>query len=343
MSSQFPVPGYRLFETRNEEPGTITKKILIMFKRFSNKQLLLALAVLVVLYMVSFAFGGSKNGSFQKILATLDTAQVSKITIVAPKAEGPFSLNRAGNRWQLARDGGKTANVDPAAISNALAELSRLEATQLVSNSSDSWAEYQVDDATGTKITTSGGGDPLDIVVGRFEYKQMSGGMTSYVRKAGEDEVYLVKGFFDALFNREASAWRNKTLIKGNASDWMNLTFNYPGMPFQLFKGSDNVWRMPDSTAVDQSQVSSYLSTISNLAGTNFVDEIPSGSPLMRVEVANATGQAISLNAFPRDTTYVINSTANPESYFDGAEGDLFNKVFVPKERFVLKGALEVR
>lgn len=306
-----------------------------MFKRFSNKQLLLALAALVVLYIVTFAFGGGKSGSFQKILATVDTAQVSQIVVTAPKAAAPITLSRAGSAWQLTPEGGKTVSADGSSVQAALAELSRLEATQLVSNSSDSWAEYQVDDATGTKISVKGGGEPLDIVVGRFEYKQMSGGMTSYVRKAGEDEVYLVKGFFDAMFNKEADGWRNKTILKGTAGNWMNVTFSYPGNPFQIFKGSDNIWRMPDSTQVDQSQVSAYLSAISNLNGTTFSDEIPTGAPLMRVEVADATGQAISINAFPKDSTYVINSTANPDAYFDGAGGDLFDKVFVPMGRFL--------
>lgn len=306
-----------------------------MFKRFSNKQLLLVLAGLAVLYMATFAFGGGNRGTFQKILATVDTAQVSQIVVTAPKAGVPITLNRAGNGWQMTPEGGNAVTADGAAVTSALAELARLEATQLVSTNSDSWAEYQVDDATGTKISVTGGGDPLELVVGRFEYKQMSGGMTSYVRKAGEDDVYLVKGFFDAMFNKEADGWRNKTILQGNADDWMNLTFAYPGVPFQLFKGSDNIWRMPDSTQVDQGQVSAYLSDISNLTGTTFSDEKPAGAPLMRIEVVDATGQAISINAFPKDSTYVINSTANPEAYFDGSGGDLFSKVFVPMERFL--------
>ncbi len=306
-----------------------------MFKRFSNKQLLLVLVGLVVLYMLSFAFGGGKSGSFQKILATVDTAQVTQIVVTAPKAAQPISLNRAGNAWQLTPEGGKTVPADRSAVQSALKELVRLEATQLVSKSPDSWAEYQLDDATGTRIKVIGGADPLEIVVGRFEYKQMSGGMTSYVRFADKDEVYLVKGFFDALFNREANAWRNKTLLSGSAADWMNLTFAYPGEPFQLLKGMDNVWRLPDSTEVDQAQLKSYLSGISNLTGTTFSDEKPAGAPLMRVEVANATGQAISLNAYPKDSTFVIQSTANPDSYFDGSAGDLFEKVFVPKAHFL--------
>lgn len=305
-----------------------------MFKKFSNKQLIIALAGLVVLYIATFFFGGSKSGSFQKILATVDTAQVSQIIITAPKAEVPLTLNRAGNSWQMTPEGGKTVSADPSAVRAALSELAKLEATQLVSNTPDSWSEYQVDEETGTQISVTGGGEPLSIVVGRFEYKQMSGGMTSYVRKAGEDEVYLVKGFFDAMFNKEADGWRNKTILSGNAGDWMNLTFAYPGSPFQLFKGSDNVWRTPDSTAVDQSQVSTYLSAISNLSGKAFVDEKPNGAPLMRVEVADATGQAVSINAYPKDSTFVINSTANPDAYFDGTAGDVYDKVFVPRERF---------
>jgi len=288
--------------------------------------------------------GGGKGGSFQKMIAVLDTAQVTQIKVVAPKAEQAVTMTRQGSAWQLTPEGGQTVNADPKTVNAALGEIAKLEATQLVAKSSDSWAEYQVDDETGTRVTVTGGDELLDVVVGRFEYKQLSGGMTSYIRRVDEDDVYLVKGFLDASFNKEVDGWRNKTILNGSSNDWQNITFSYPDGAFQLFKGNDNIWRMPDSTEADQGKVSAYLSAISNLNGTTFAETKPAGAPLARVEVAQGDGKAYSINAYPQDTTFGINSTYNPDSYFNGADGDIYNKVFVPKTQFFpILGEEEIR
>jgi hypothetical protein len=304
-----------------------------MFKQFTNKQLLIVFLVLLGLYALSFAFGGKKSGSFRKNLAVVDTAQVNKIEIDAAKAESAFSLSKSDLNWQL-QTGDKTVSADRQKVKNALGSLALLEATQLVARDPEQWAEYQVDEEGGTRVKLQQGGETLlDLVIGRFEYKQS--GLMSYVRLADEEDVYLVKGFLDATFNQEGDAWRNYALLRGNASDWMNVTFTYPDSSFQLFKGMDNTWRLSDSTEVDQTEVTSYLSAISSLTGSEFVDNPPAGAATQKVEVADASGKAIALSAYPADTSYVVNSSFNPEAYFDGAAGDLYSKVFVGRSKFV--------
>ena len=86
-----------------------------MFKKYTNRQLLLTLAALLLVYVVSLAFGGSSNTSFRKNLAQVDTAQVSEIIISLPENQGDVTLNRDPAGWQVTRPDGKSF---PAASSN---------------------------------------------------------------------------------------------------------------------------------------------------------------------------------------------------------------------------------
>lgn len=296
-----------------------------MFKKFSNKQLTITLVVLGVLYLASLAFSGGSDSSFQKNLALIDTATVKSIVIEPAKVEGTVSIIRAANGWQVTRPDGQVFEADAAGVTQALDGVSALEALQIIANDESQWTEYKVDEENGTRVKVSTGDKtPLDLIVGRFEYKQS--GLMSYVRLSGEDEVYLVKGFLDATFNKEANDWRNKRMITGTDADWLSFNFTYPDSSFQMFKGVDNQWRLADSTQLDGGKVNGFLGTFSNLTGTTFVENAPGGAPAMRIEATRLNQEPVTLSAFPVDTTFVLSSSQNPGAYFSG-EG-FYDRVF---------------
>ena len=304
-----------------------------MFKKFSNKQLTITLIVLGVLYLASLAFSGGSDSSFQKNLALIDTAQVKSIIIEPAKVEGTITLNRAGADWQVSGPEGQVYPADPQGITQALDGIRSLEALQIIANDESKWAEYKVDDASGTRVKVSNGSKTsLDLMVGRFEYKQS--GLMTYVRLSGQEEVYLIKGFLDATFNKETNDWRNKRMITGTAADWLSFNFTFPGdSSFQMVKGMDNLWRMPDSTQLDAGKVSGYLGTFSNLTGTTFVENRPVGTPTMRIEATCLNQAPVTLSAFAVDTTFVLTSSQNPDAYFSG-EG-FYDRVFKGPSHFL--------
>lgn len=306
-----------------------------MFKRFNNKQLSIVLAAIVALYILTTAFGGKAERTFKKTLAVVDTAKVSQIMIAPPQKE-PVQLMRNGNSWQVALADGNPASTAANSVKNVLQSLAFLEARQLVSRDEDQWNNYKVD-STGTRVQIMGKDKQvLDIVLGKFEYKQT--GMMSYVRLYDEDEIYLVSGYLDASFNKDIDGWRDKTLIKGNKNEWAGLTFTYPAdSSFALTKDTTNKWVLADGTPSKSTEIDSYLSKISNSNGTAFVNRKPlSPTPVLQLVIQTSTGMPIEIKAFPdSEHGYLLSSSLNPGAYFAGDEGGLIEKFFIGKTKFI--------
>ncbi|MDW3648621.1 MAG: DUF4340 domain-containing protein [Bacteroidia bacterium] len=308
-----------------------------MFKRFTNKQLGIALAGLTVLYLGMVAFGGRKVRTFEKTLAAVDTALVNTIIVDAPQKD-QVKLEKQSGVWRLKLADGNTAPVNGSGLRSALAGLSLLEASQLVSRDEDDWAEYQVDSA-GTRVQLLGAdGKMLDIILGNFTYRTT--GM-NYVRLPEDEETYLVEGYLEGNFNKAANDWRKNSIFDFTTADVQGLGFAMgESGSYKISKDSTQQWMMMESEQVlDQAEVSSYISSIYALKSSNFVDRKPASmSPAMQLSIQTATKGIITIKAFPdAEHGFLIQSSQNPESYFSGNQEDLTEKVFVLADKFFTK------
>ncbi|MDX2249363.1 MAG: DUF4340 domain-containing protein [Bacteroidia bacterium] len=307
-----------------------------MFKRFSNKQIIAVLGVLSALYLLALAFGGKSERTFKKTLSALDTTLVSEI-LITPPGGGQVKLSRSAGNWSVQLPGGTQAPVVSGMATRALESIAFLDAKQLVSRSETQWSEYKVDTA-GTQVTVFAGKDKvLDLILGRFEYKQT--GMMSYVRENGEAETYLVNGFLESSFNRKTDDWRNKTILKGPQSQWTSVAFLYPAdSSFQMIKKADNTWVMSDSSALNPTEVNTWLNAAANTNGSTFVDNPPAvATPIFQMMV-QATAGPIEVKVY-EDANYkfLLSSTQNPGVYFSDTDGAIVKKLFVGKTKFLPK------
>jgi len=83
----------------------------------------------------------------------------------------------------------------------------------------------------------------------------------------------------------------------------------------------------------DSAQLAEYRSALAKLSGSKFYNDdfIPSGAT-HTILIEGNNFNPVELQAFPvADTSavYVISSSANPGSYFNGKEGGLFEKIWV--------------
>lgn len=306
-----------------------------MFKRFTTRQLLITLGVLVGLYLISLMFGGRSERTFRQTIAALDSAKVTQILITPGGGQELVTLNKNGSQWQVKLPNERFAPTADGMVERALGQISFLEAKQLVSRNEDQWGEYKVDTA-GTRVQVMQGTEmALDVILGRFEYRTT--GMT-YTRLSGESETYMVNGFLESSFNRKTNDWRNKTVVKGNQNDWGSLTFTYPAdTSFQILKGLNNSWILPDSTELNTSEVNTYLGALANLNGTDFVEATPSvATPTFQLAIQSSTAGMIEVKAFPDpEHGYLISSSQNPMAFFSGNAGGLTEKVFVGIAKFL--------
>lgn len=319
-------------------------------KKLSNKHLLIILVILL-LPIVAWKVGkminpnlfesltGERN--FRSEIIEIDTAKVSDITIY-PKShhDNPVHLFVKDDAWKVTLNNDKSITVPDAKVDGLLQQLIKLKPKRLAAKTESRWHDLQVDSTGSRVVIKEGPEETLDIVFGKFSYEQgnqrAQATMETYVRLKDEKETYTVDGFLDPYLNNDASYWRDKTIIKGKKEDWVSLTYNLPAFGSYKLQLKDSVWVVDDKVA-DKQAVDSYLSSISNLNGNKFVDDVPEtalGAPDYTLVLENKQGDQITVEGFVKDDKEIISSSQNPENLLDAKNGKLFEKVFVGKPKF---------
>jgi hypothetical protein len=166
---------------------------------------------------------------------------------------------------------------------------------------------------------------------------QARGEMTTYVRLADEKEIYAVDGFLKMNFNRDASSYRDKTLVNVNGNDIQRVLFNYPGKQMTLSR-TGNGWDLNGMPA-DSVETSKYINGLSSLSSSNFLADEYSGSQAQfRVSIEGNNFAPVELAAYPVSDTninFVVNSSHNPTAYFNGKKSELYEKVFVDETKLL--------
>jgi len=188
-----------------------------------------------------------------------------------------------------------------------------------------------------------------DLYIGKFSYSQppqqamspyggrQQGTMTSYVRLAGEKEVFAVEGFLRMMFSRSASEFRDRTLLQVSGNELSRIAIQTPGEQFSLTK-SENNW-MVHGLLADSAAMADYLSGIRQLTSSAFIEDEAhvSGAPTHTVTLEDDSGTRIGqVKAWFSDSTDIaVTSSLNPGTIFDGTANDLFSKVVRQQSAFL--------
>jgi len=324
-----------------------------MLNKFLNTKTLVILLVIVVgIYLLAGMFENDDR-TFRSDLVSVDTAKITKI-VITPKIEGgdEITFTKTGSDWDL-KSAGKSYKSDNNTIKNILTKLSILRPERVAATEKSKWKEYEVTDSTSTKVTLySGDNVESEIYVGKFSYtqppkvegmpqQQGQGKMSTYVRLAGEDEVYVVDGFLKMDIQPKVDAYRDKTLVTANTEDLTKLSFNYPNNDNFTLNLVDNKW-MVNGMEADSSETIKYLHKLRRVSSTNFMDDAKplSQTPTHSVKIEGNNMIPVEIKAYPiMDTVnlFIMTSSRNPDAKFSGGKNKLFEKVFPSKEDFFLK------
>ncbi|MBA7619086.1 hypothetical protein ES703_26418 [subsurface metagenome] len=322
-----------------------------MFSRMNIKWLagifltLLLLAVIVVIKNNSQS-AINRNRSFNSQLTDFDTSKVTRLIIYPKSGNDLVELKKESEHWKIVVDG-KDYNADHSAIKGMMTSLISLTATRIAAKDKDQWDTYEVSDSAATRVHVIADKKTVaDVYLGKFSYQQpknpnpymqQQGKMTSYVRIAGDNNVYAVDGIIAMSFSRQTNDFRNRTLIRSNKEDWNRLTFHGPVEAFNLFKQGEN-W-MIDGLVADSASVARYLSSLAWLSSSDFIDQSDKlgsdPSYTLSIEGENMVAP-VKVFAFGTDTSnkYAIVSSLNKDTYFSGSKSGLFDKIFVGKDHF---------
>ncbi|MFC2085104.1 DUF4340 domain-containing protein [Bacteroidota bacterium] len=308
-----------------------------MSGKFSNKTLGILFAVLLIVFLIFYFTDTGKNErTFRDELVNIDTASVTEIKIYPKTTEyNEVRLFKVENNWKVQLSEDKIVSAPLSKIQNILKQLIEIKPKRLAARGSGKWKEFEVD-STGTRIKVLEDGDEtLDIVLGRFAFKQPRS-MTTFVRLFNDTDVYEVDGFLAASFNQDANSFRDNTVINSDYEKWSRLSFHYPAdSSVQLVKMNDQWFANDEPT--DSAKTVRYLRSIQRLTNSNFIEDFDKSlisNPLYKLVIESEDSDPVEVSGFIRDSVYVVYSTMNPESYFDGNKVGLGEKIFVGLKAF---------
>jgi len=306
-----------------------------MFRKINQKTILILFAVLLVLVIgVTIIDKQKHERTFKNELVEVNADEVTGILIYPrSKKGGKIKIEKDNDSWFVVKDD-KKYPADKNAASSVIGELNRMKPESVASTSEKHWNQYEVTDSLGTKVLLENNNKKLaEIIIGKMSFSQTRQA-TSYVRLEGDKVVYGVEGYLAMSFNRNADAFRDKTVASVNNADLTRLTLTNPDDGTFVIEKSDKKW-MIGSAPADSAAVAGFLADLQNLKHSVFTDEEPAGTPLYELKIeGNNMPETVDLSGFATlNDKIIVTSSQNKGNNFDGEK--LKDKIFPPKSKFL--------
>ena len=303
-----------------------------------NKTLLLIFLLFLIGFLASQFIFEQKKRIFKTALIQLDTTAITTI-LLYPKSDHQkeILLKKEQEFWVISR-GNVTNKANPASVSAILKNLSLIQTKQVATQSQEEWGAYGVEEKNGNRIKVYAGAQLLEeFIVGRYKGNQQTKAGISYLRLAGEEEVYAVDGLLSRIMGQGFEAYRNKIILNTHPRDLTQITINTLDSleTTTILQKNGAVWTQ-DNGPIDSTTLVNYLYGLQQINGNTFADDfedLQSNDKLFKTLTiaGNNLTPPILIKAF-KDTTrippFVIQSSLNPDNYFESEEYGIVEQLF---------------
>ncbi len=240
-----------------------------------TKQLLILAAIFVVLAIVILLFENPFGQSeYEKKVETatplfpnFNEEQVMKIEITA--TDETTTLSKQNDSWVVASMDNYPA--DGEGVTELLSKVTEFKNTQRVSNNPEKQAEFEVD-STGVeaKLIDANGKVLAHLFVG----KTTPGFLSSYVRPADSNDVYIAQGYLQSVFDKGTRTWKDRTIFSFNKGIVTQLNIISPEETVELRLDAEGAWQMikPVTAAAKATEVDALLTAFSELDTDDFAE-----------------------------------------------------------------------
>lgn len=240
-----------------------------------TKQLLILGVIFVVLASVILLFENPfEQSEYQKKVETaiplfpnFNEEQVEKIEITATGET--TTLSKQNGDWVVASMDNYPA--DSEGVAELISKVTEFKNTQRVSNNPEKQSEFEVDN-TGVEAKLMDANDQL--LVHLFVGKTTPGFLSSYVRPADSNDVYVAQGYLQSVFDKGTRTWKDRTIFNFNKGIVTQLNIVSPGETVELRLNADGAWQMlkPVAAAAKTTEVDALLTTFSELDTDDFAE-----------------------------------------------------------------------
>ena len=240
-----------------------------------TKQLLILGAIFVVLAIVILLFENPFGQSeYEKKVETamplfpdFNEEQIVKIEITATGET--TTLSKQNGSWVVASMDNYPA--DSEGVAELLSKVTEFKNTQRVSNNPEKQAEFEVD-STGVEAKLMDANDK--VLVHLFVGKTTPGFLSSYVRPANSNDVYVAQGYLQSVFNKGTRTWKDRTIFSFNKGIVTQLNIISSEETVELRLDAEGTWQMlkPVVAVAKTTEVDTLLTTFSGLDTDDFAE-----------------------------------------------------------------------
>ena len=239
-----------------------------------KKNILILLGALIAIILIAVIIEGmGKRGEKKMEEASIlfpgfQADRVSSIDIKTKDKK--FKLNREGDTWLVA-----TADNYPAdekAVQAVLDQASEMKSTFVASKSVDRHSLLEVDEVSGVGVALLGP-ENGEVLAHFFVGKMGNDFMSTYVRKADQNDVLLVDGYLRSIFDKGVRGWRDRTIFNFDTEQVQKLTLISKGRgKIAIDAKEDGEWQIiePEIAPAKKDVVDGIISQISKLSADDF-------------------------------------------------------------------------
>ncbi|MCX8011593.1 MAG: DUF4340 domain-containing protein, partial [Desulfobacterota bacterium] len=234
--------------------------------------LLIIFASIVLLVEKPFEDRSKKDfEEAQPLFPDLKLEQVKKIKI--KKHHTTTILKKKDNNWYAV--GKEDYLADSDLVEGAIKKIQELKKSNLASRKKDKHSLFAVEEGKGLEVRLLGDKEnPLvRLLIGKTGPEFLS----TYIRRADSDEVYLWKEYLRTDFDREINGWRDRTILEFNPGEVLTLSINKikEKENITLTKDTKGNWHLeePFSRLAENSRLEKLLANLVELRAADFPDE----------------------------------------------------------------------
>lgn len=305
-----------------------------------NKHLVLIFVLLVIAVVLSRQQLGKRERSFEAALVEIDSSVISRIVIQSPGAI-EFSISREGSTWILS-DGIQSHTADPEPVQKLLQAVQKIESRQIIAKDQELWTLYGLDEAQATRIRLfSGRNQKHDFLIGGVNFDPNTQSVVAFLRLAQEKTVFATDGYQLMSIGKTYDSFRNRTMLKMKREmEITSFSWELPDTTLEFRKLPDG-WKLFNEV-LDSMEVENYLNVFRNTSAEYFADGFDEINAeqfpmrILRLEGKNIPDEMV-LTCY-QDTsrlpTFVLNTSQNPQAYFQADSMRVFGEIFPPLETF---------
>ena len=201
----------------------------------------------------------------------LKIEQVKKI--VVKKSNTTTTLENRGNLWYILDK--EEYPADPTLVAGVIKKIQGFKKINLASRKKDKHSLFEVKEGMGVEVTLWG---PEKKELARFLIgKTGPNFLSTYIRKADSDDVYLYDDYLRGDFDKPVNNWRDKTILVFNPNEVVTLTISKlkEKETLVLTKDTQGNWQFeePISSLAENPPTEKLLTTLGNLKAIDFADE----------------------------------------------------------------------